>query len=128
MRVVRKRCSHPVVVEVHIVKNHPVHIKRSKGHRVGRWYSMWPVWGLLTFLVLLFAFNLTSEYIIDLPQKSDIKAVSLGEGQDVHLQTKKLNSMPLHLFEVNASGKKARLVVQQTEDKSIRVALASCRA
>jgi uncharacterized membrane protein len=110
------------------MKNHAVYIKSSKVHRGGRWYSMWPVWGLLTFLVLLFAFNLTSEYITDLPQKSDIKAVSLGEGQDVHLQTSKLNSTPLHLFEVNASGKKAKLVVQQTEDKSIHVAIASCRA
>jgi uncharacterized membrane protein len=110
------------------MKNHAVYIKRSKGHRGGRWYSLWPVWGLLIFLVLLLAFNLTSEYITGLPQKSDIKAVSLGEGQDVHLQISKLNSTPLHLFEVNASGKRAKLVVQQTEDKSIRVALASCRA
>lgn len=66
-------------------------------------------------------------YIADLPQKSDIPVVAEGEGQDLYLDTAKLNLRQQHLFEISASGQKARVAVQRTDDTTLRVALASCR-
>ena len=107
--------------------NHLIYAKHPKALRRGDWYALWPVWALCAGLSLLLAFALAREYIADLPQKSDIPVVALGENRDLHLDTSKLNSRQFHLFEVSASGQKVRVVVQRTDDKAVRVALASCR-
>jgi len=77
--------------------------------------------------MLLFVFALSSVYISDRPQKSDISVVAVGEGKELRLDASNLTSRQLHLFEVSASGQKVRVVVQRTDDKTVRVALASCR-
>jgi len=70
---------------------------------------------------------LISEYRADLPPKGDIRIVSVGEGQDLHLDKSELSLHQLHLFEVSASGTKEKVVVERTDDTTVHVALASCR-
>lgn len=100
--------------------------KHSKTPRRGDWCTLWPVWALCGGLGLLFVFALAGVYIANLPQKSDIPVVAVGEGQDLHLDPAKLNLRQLHLFEVRAAGQKARVVVQRTDDNTVHVGLASC--
>ena len=62
---------------------------------------------LLLFAVFIFV----REYRADLPQKSDIAVVALGDGQNLHLDPRNLSSPQLHLFEAGASGKKVKFMV-----------------
>lgn len=89
---------------------------------------LWPVWAICTILLLFGVFVFVRAYREDLPQKSDIPVVALGEGQNLHLDPRNLNSPQLHLFEASASGQKVKFVVQRAPDQTIHVAVASCRA
>ena len=105
-------------------------IKRvpSVSNSLGTWHVLWPVWAICSFLLLLGVFVVVREYRAELPKKSDIPVIAVKEGEDLHLDSKKLDSRDLHLFEVSSSGKKVKIVVQQTDDQSVHVAIASCRA
>ena len=85
--------------------------------------------GLVTaFLLLPISFNLVSEYLANRPQHSDIASFALEDGRDLHLDKSKLQNGHIHLFEASASGQKLLFLVQQTQDKVVHVALASCKA
>ena len=89
---------------------------------------LWPVWALCTILLAYGIFVIVRQYREDLPQKSDIPVVALGDGQNLHLDPRNLSSPQLHLFEASASGQKVRFMVQRTPDQIVHVAVASCRA
>ncbi len=107
-------------------------IKRAKQSLTSReiWHVLWPVWAICSVLLLFGVFVAVREYQAELPKKSDIPAVAVSEGQDLHLETSKLSSGQLHLFEVSTSGEKVKVkvAVQRTGDGIVHVALASCRA
>lgn len=65
---------------------------------------------------------------MELPKKSDIPVVVVSEGHDLHLESSKLRSGELHLFEVSTSGEKVRVAVERSGGGTTHVALASCRA
>ncbi len=109
------------------MSNHRIRPKHSKAPRRGDWCAFWPVWALCGGLMLLSVIALASVYIADRPQKSDIPVVAMSKDQDLHLDAAKLSPRQLHLFEVSASGQKAKIVVEMTDDKTVHVALASCR-
>jgi uncharacterized membrane protein len=109
------------------MSNHQIRVKRTKTPRHGDWYTLWPVWALCGGLLLLLVFGLGWVYVVNLPPKSDIPLVALGGGRDLHLDPSKLSSQQLHLFEARASGQKVKFVVERTQDKTVHVALASCR-
>lgn len=87
---------------------------------------LWPVWALCTSLLAFGIFVIVRQYREDLPQKSDVQVVVLGEGQNLHLDPRNLSSPQLHLFEVSASGQKVKFIVQRTPDQVVHVAVASC--
>ena len=105
-------------------------IKRvpSVSNSPGSWHVLWPVWAICSFLLLLGAFVAVREYQMDLPKKSDIPVVAVSEDHDLHLESSKLSSGELHLFEVRTSGEMVRVAVQRSGGGTVRVALASCRA
>lgn len=105
-------------------------IKRvpSASNSRGTWHVLWPVWAICSFLLLIGVFVGVREYQMELPKKSDIPVVVVSEGQDLHLESSKLSSGDLHLFEVSSSGEKVKIAVQRTDDRTVHVALASCRA
>lgn len=94
----------------------------------GTWHVLWPVWAICSFLLLLGAFVAVREYRMELPKKSDIPVVVVSEGRDLHLESSKLSSGELHLFEVSTSGEKVRVAVERSGGGTTHVALASCRA
>lgn len=109
------------------MSNHHIRAKRLQTPQRGDWYALWPVWAICGGLSLLAAFALVWQYVANLPQKSDIPVVVLDGGRDLQLEPSKLVSQQLHLFEARASGQKVKFVVERTQEKSVRVALASCR-
>ena len=109
------------------MSHHLIHAKHPKPPHRGDWYALWPVWALCAGFLLLVVFGLVREYVTDLPQKSDVPVVALGDGQDLHLDPDKLGPKQLHLFEASVSGRKAKFIVERTQDKTVHVALASCR-
>ena len=109
------------------MSNHHIRAKRLKMPQRGDWYALWPVWAICGCLLLLAAFGLVWQYVANLPQKSDMPVIALDGGRDLHLERGKLASQQLHLFEARASGQKVKYVVERTQDKTVRVALASCR-
>jgi len=110
------------------MSNHGINRKHPRPSRHGDWHLLWPVWAICTILLLFGAFVIVREYREDSPQKSDIPAIALFEGQNLHLDQNKLRSTQLHLFEVNAAGKAVKFIVQRTPDQIVHVALASCKA
>ena len=110
------------------MSNHRIKRVQSVLSSRGAWYVLWPVWSICAFLLLLGVLVVVREYQAELPKKSDIHVIAVSEGQDLRLDSKKLDSRDLHLFEVSSSGKKMKIAVQRTDDKSVHVALASCRA
>jgi hypothetical protein len=110
------------------MSNYPIHRKHSKTPHRGEWYTFWPVWALCAALLLFFGILFVWAYRAGLPQKSDIALIALGDGRDLHLDRSKLSSPQLHLFEASVSGQKVKFMVQQTQDKTVHVTLASCRA
>ena len=92
------------------------------------WHVLWPVWAICSFPLLLGTFVALREYQMELPQKSDIPVVVVSEGKDLHLGSNKLDSRDLYLFEVSSPGEKVKIAVQRTDDRTVHVALASCRA
>lgn len=110
------------------MSNYRISRTRGKASLRGDWHALWPVWALCTVLLLFGVFVVVMEYRAGLPQKSDIPVVVLKEGQDLHLDRSKLSSSQLRLFEANASGQRAKFIVQQTGDRIVHVAVASCRA
>lgn len=110
------------------MSNHRIRRVHPRSSLRGGRYVLWPVWAVGSITLLFGVFLLVREYRAKLPKKSDIPVVALGEGQDLHLDASKSSLRQLHLFEVSAMGKKAKVVVQQTDDKTVHVALASCRA
>ena len=94
----------------------------------GAWYVPWPVWAICMFLLLVGVVAVVQEYRAELPKRGDINVIAVSAGKDLRLDASKLNSRDLHLFEVSSSGKKVKIVVQRTDDKTVHVALASCRA
>jgi hypothetical protein len=101
--------------------------KYSKAEKKRDSSAPWPVWGLCAGLLLLVAFALVWEYVTYLPQRSDIPVVALSRGRDLHLDPSKLIPQQLHLFEARASVQKVKFIVERTQDKTVHVALASCR-
>lgn len=110
------------------MSHHRIKRVQSVSNSRGAWYVLWPVWAICTFFLLLGVLVVVQEYRAELPKKNDTPVIAVSEDQDLHLDTSKLNSRELHLFEVSSSGKKVKIAVQRTEDKSVHVALASCRA
>ncbi len=110
------------------MSNHRIRVNRSKLPRRGDWYTLWPVWALCAVPILMLTFAAIREYRASLPQKSDVPLVALRDGQDLHIDAGKLNSGQLNLFEASASGQKVKFIVERTQNKSVHVALASCRA
>ena len=109
------------------MSHHLIHAKHPKPPYRSDWYTLWPVWTVCASFLLLIVFGIVREYVTDLPQKSDIPVVALGDGQDLHLDPDKLGPKQLHLFEASVSGRKAKFIVERTQDKTVHVALASCR-
>ncbi len=109
------------------MSNHRIHPRHSKAPSRGNWYVLWPVWALCGGLALLFVFALARTYIAYLPQKSDIPVVAVGNGQDLHMDPRKLVAQQLHLFEARASGQKLKFIVERTQDNVVHAALASCK-
>ena len=105
-------------------------IKRAKQSLTSRetWHVLWPVWAICSVLLSLGVFVAVREYQAELPKKSDIPTVAVSEGQDLHLESSKLSSGQLHLFELSTSGEKVKVAVQRAGDGAVHVALASCRA
>ena len=91
------------------MSNHRIHPKHSKTPRRAHWYALWPVWTLCGGLTLWFGYLLISEYRADLPPKGDIRIVSVGEGQDLHLDKSELSLHQLHLFEARPKVVERRL-------------------
>src|ERR1035438_2067687 len=110
------------------MSNHPITHKHPKSSHKGDWKVLWPVWALCTILLAYGIFVIVRQYREDLPQKSDIPVVALGEGQNLHLDPRNLSSSQLHLFEASASGQKVKFIVHRTPDQIVHVAVASCRA
>jgi len=109
------------------MSNRHVRAKRLKTPQRGDWYALWPVWALCGVLSLLVAFALVWEYVVNLPQKSDIPVVAVEGGRDLHIDPSKLALQQLHLFEARSPGQKVKFLVERTQDKTVHVALASCR-
>jgi hypothetical protein len=110
------------------MSNNHINVKHSRTGKRSDWYAFWPVLaisGVLGLFVALYAVRL---YRAGLPQDSDIPIVALANGQNLHLEKSKLNPSQMYLFEANAVGKKVKFIVQQTQDRKIHVALASCRS
>jgi len=105
-------------------------IKRTKQSLTSResWHVLWPVWTLYGVLLSFGVFVVIRQYLMELPKKSDISVVAVSDGPPLHLETSKLSSGQLHLFEVSTSGEKVKLAVQRAGDGTVHVALASCRA
>jgi uncharacterized membrane protein len=110
------------------MSNHPITRMHPRSRHNRGWHVLWPVWAICTILLLFAVFVFVREYREDLPQKSDIPVVALGEGQNLHLDPRNLSSPQLHLFEASASGQKVKFIVQRTPDQIVHVAVASCRA
>ncbi len=110
------------------MSHHRIKRVQSVSSSRGAWYVLWPVWAICTFFLLLGVFFVVQEYRAGLPKKSDVHVIAMSEGQDLNLDSSKLNSRDLHLFEVSSSGEKVKIAVQRTDDRTVRVALASCRA
>jgi uncharacterized membrane protein len=81
---------------------------------------------MCTLLLLFAAYVLVGEYRADLPQKSDTPVVALAEGQNVHIDSRKLGSGQQHLFEAKATGQDVKFIVERTPDQVVHVAVASC--
>jgi len=109
------------------MSHHQIRSKYSKTEKKRDWSAPWPVWGLCAGLLLLLAFALVWEYVAYLPQRSDIPVIALSRGQDLHLDPSKLIPKQLHLFEARSSGQEVKFIVERTQDKTVHVALASCR-
>jgi uncharacterized membrane protein len=110
------------------MSSHGISRKNPKPTRHGDWHVLWPAWAICTILLLFGAFIIVRQFREDSPQKSDIQAFALSEGQNLHLDQGKLRSPQLHLFEASASGQKAKFIVQRTPDQTVHVAVASCKA
>jgi hypothetical protein len=82
----------------------------------------------MAFLIGVFGFNLLTEYIDDLPKRSDVNAKALGPDKDLQLETSSLTAGELHLFEAAVAGQTFSFVVQRTNDSIIHVAVATCRS
>ena len=110
------------------MSNHRIKVSHLKMHERRGWYMFWPLCLITAFLLLPISFNLVGEYLANRPRRSDVASVELGSGQNLHLDKSKLQNGQIHLFEASASGKKLLFLVQQTQDKVVHVALASCKA
>jgi uncharacterized membrane protein len=110
------------------MSNHSISHQRPQSSLRGDWHVLWPVWALCSILLLFAVFVMARQYRADWSQRSDIPAVVLAEGRDLHLDASKLSPPQLHLFEARASGQRAKFVVQRTQDQTVYTALASCRA
>ena len=105
-----------------------INLKRSKTYHRADWYTFWPVWALCAVLISFCIIGFVEVYLAERPQKSDVPVVSVGAGQDLHLGMGDLSSGKLHLYEVRSPGRRVKFVVQQTTDKTVHVALATCKA
>lgn len=101
--------------------------KPSKTYRRADWYTFWPVWVLCAVLISFCAIGFVKVYLAERPQKSDVTVVSVGAGQDLHLDMGELSPGKLHLYEVSSPRQTVKFVVQQTQDKTVHVALATCK-
>ena len=110
------------------MSNHRIKVNHPRMHERRDWYMFWPLCLITAFLLVPVSFNLVSEYLANRPQHSDIASVALGDGRDLHLDKSELQNGQIHLFEASASGQKLLFLVQQTQDKVVHVALASCKA
>lgn len=110
------------------MSNHRIKVNHFKMHERGHSYMFWPLCLITAFLLLPIGFSVVREYLANRPQHSDIAPVSLGDGWDLHLDKSKLQNGQMHLFEASASGQKLLFLVQKTQDRTVHVALASCKA
>ncbi len=110
------------------MSNHRIKVNHPRMHERRDWYMFWPLCLITAVLLVPVSFNLVSEYLANRPKHSDIAPVFLGDGQDLHLAKSNLQTGQMHLFETSASGQKLLFLVQQTQDKVMHVALASCKA
>ncbi|MBS1805545.1 MAG: DUF2318 domain-containing protein [Acidobacteria bacterium] len=107
------------------------HARIKPKHAVTRqhhWYSHWPLWVLFGVFAALISISFIQMYRSEGPQKSDIQAVVLAAGQDLHIDPAELKPTELHLFEGSASGQKVKFIVRRTQDNVVHVSLATCRA
>ena len=104
-----------------------IEVSNLKMHERGHSYMFCPLCLITAFLLLPIAFSVVREYLANRQQHSDIAPVSLGDQQVLHLDRSKLQAGQMHLFEVSASGQKLLFLVQKTQDKTVHVALASCK-
>jgi hypothetical protein len=79
-------------------------------------------------LIGLFGFNLSTQYIDDLPERSDVYVKALGPDQDLRVEISSLNSDELHIFQAAVAGRKVSFVVKRTHDNIVHVAVATCRS
>src|SRR5579871_6437940 len=110
------------------MSNHRIKNMRPGVSSRNGWYVLWPVWAISALLLSLGVFAVVQEYRAGLPKKSDVHVIAMNEGEDLHLDSSKLNSRDLHLYEVSSSGEKVKIAVQRTDDGTVHIALASCRA
>ena len=104
-----------------------INLRRSKTDGRADRHVLWLLGAICTSLLLFAAFAIVWVNRAEEPQKSDIPVVALRETQDLHLDPSKLGDHQLHLFEVRASKQEVKFVVERTEDKTVHVALATCR-
>ena len=110
------------------MSNRRIKVNHLKIHQRADWYMFWPLCLIAAFLLVPIGLTVIHEYLANRQQRSDVAAVSLGDGQDLHLDRSKLQTGQMHLFEVSASGQKLLFLVQQTQDRIVHVDLASCKA
>jgi len=110
------------------MSNHRIKVNHLKMHERGNSYMFWPLCLITAFLLLPIGLTVVHEYLANRQQHSDIATVCLGDGHDLHLDRSKLQAGQMHLFEVSTSGQKLLFLVQQTQDRVVHVALASCKA
>jgi hypothetical protein len=110
------------------MSNHRIKVNHPRMHERRDWYMFWPLCVITAFLLLPISFNLVGEHLANRPQRSDVQSVALGPGQDLHLDKSRLQNGQIHLFEASTSGQKLLFLVQQTQNRVVHVALASCKA
>lgn len=110
------------------MSNHRIKIEHHKSRHSADWYLFWPVCLIAAFLLLPVTLTFLGEYLENRPKHSDIAPVSIGDAHDLQLAKSSLRAGQMYLFEASASGRRVRFLVQQTQDKTVHVALASCMA
>ena len=109
------------------MSNRRILTKRS-GQRSSRiWRVLWPVWLIVAAISSVYGYIVLRDYLDNRPHQSDVQVKTLERNENLHLDREALTAGRLHLFEANLDGKRVKFVVQRTDERTVHVALASCR-